>query len=385
MNEQVFSTRQSIAVVSLFLIGSAVIFQAGGDARQDIWMSVLLALILALPLALLYARLMQVFPGRNLFDLEIDLFGQVFGRITVLIYTWFALHLGSLVIKNFTDFIQITSMDQTPQYFTAVCIGLLCFWCVRAGINTLGRFSAMALPIYLIITAGMVLLSINLWKFRYLTPVLYEGFKPVGSGAIDILALPFEEAILLPFILQPLKQNKMAKKIFIFGFCISAAVFLVVFTRNIIVLSAKLSDMVNFPSYVVISIIDIADFLQRMEVIMAILFFMAGFVKITVCMYVASLGLTKLFGLGDYKIFSAPMGALMISMSLFAYPNLIFEASFASRIVKYYKFPFCVLLPVIIWLCAEWRYKKLKEKGQLPVPPTTEEETPITRQVKNNK
>lgn len=381
MNEQSFSTRQSIGVLSMFLIGSSVIFQAGKESGRDIWLCILVALIMALPLALLYARLMQVFPGRNLFDLQLDLFGPVFGRVMALIYTWFALHLGSMVIKNFTDFIQITTLDMTPQFVTSICIGLLCIWCIRAGVNTLGRYAAMALPVYLVIFAVVTLLSMDLLnQFKYVTPIMYNGFAPVFRGAVDILAFPYEEAILLPFILQPLKENKKARKIFITGFAISAAVFLVVFTRNILILSSQFTNMIYYPSYMAISIIDIGDFIQRLDVLIAVIFFMNGFVKISVCLYVASLGLSKLVGIGDYKQFAAPVGMLMISMSLFSYPNILYQSDWSTRIYKYYVLPIGVVLPTIIWLTAEWKRKKLKKKGQLPDPPIIGEETPVTRQ-----
>jgi spore germination protein KB len=135
-----------------------------------------------------------------------------------------------------------------------------------------------------------------------------------------------------------------------------------------------------FPGYVAVSLIDIADFLQRIEVAVGAVLFMGAFVKITIYLYVVSLGLSKVLGFGDYRRFVAPVGILMLTLSVFAYGNIVENVDFASGFFPYYGFSFRILIPVAVWILAERKRKKLKREGRLPEPPPAEEETPVERQ-----
>lgn len=381
MNEQKYSTRQAVALTTMFLIGQSLIMYSGTPAKSDIWLSVLLAFAASIPLALLAARLTNVFPGRNPYDLMLDLFGPVIGRAVSALYVLFSLHIGSLVLRDMTNFMQMTSLIRTPQYVSAVFIVVLCIYCLKAGISTLSRYAAMALPVYLLIVVGTSLLTVTIWgHISHLPPTLYYGIKPVIINAAELAAFPLADMMTLPFVLQPLKEHRKAKAVYLWSSAIVAAMFIQVFIRNMLILGDNFTYTQYFPSYVAVGLIDIADFLQRIEVAVGAILFMGAFVKVAVFLYVASLGLSKVLGFGDYRKFTAPVGFLIAALSLFAYPNIIFNLAFAANIYPYYQLPFHVILPGAIWLAAEWRWKNLKGEGSLPEPPPAREETPVERQ-----
>jgi spore germination protein KB len=381
MNEQKFSTRQALSLATMSLIGHVIVLFNGSPAGNDFWLSILLAYTATLPLALMYARLITIFPGKNMFDLQIYIFGPVFGRIFILLYSLFFLHVGSLVLRGITAFIQITSLTETPQIISAVLIGLLCIYAIKAGINTLSRYTAMAMPAYILIIFGLALLATTLWRdLSHLGPVLYNGFKPVLKSAVVLSIVPFADGAILPFILQPLKDYRKAKAIFLWSYTITAVFFLIVSVQYTLVLGNNFTFTLYFPSYVMVSLISIGDFLERIEVIMGAVLFMGAFVKIAVFLYNFSLGVSKLLNMGDYRKFSAPCGMLLIALSLLASPNILSDVVFVSTAYPYYAGFFDIVLPLAIWLPAEWKRKKLKDSGQLPEPPPAATETPVIRQ-----
>jgi spore germination protein KB len=381
MNEQKFSTRQAVSLVTMFLIGQVLILYNGNPANGDIWLSILVAYVATVPLALLYARLINVFPGKNMYDLQVYLFGPVFGKALNLLYTLYFLHIGSLVLKDVTNFIQVTSLLDTPQLISAVMIGLLCIYVIKSGANTLARYTALAMPVYLLIILATALLATTLWTdFTHLAPVLYNGFRPMLKSALDMAIFPFADAAVLPFVLQPLKEHRKARRIFLASYSISAVFFLIVFVEDILVLGKNYTSVLYFPSYVMVSLIDIGGFLQRIEVVVGAIMFMGAFIKISIYLYALSLGISKVLGSGDYRKFAAPSGLLVVAFSMFAYPNSLANIAFAANIYPYYGLVIDVVIPLIIWACAEWRRKKLKDKGQLPEPPPAATETPVARQ-----
>ena len=363
MNEGKISTRQAISICTMYFIGSNLVLGIGAEAKRDVWIAAMITFLCAVPLMLLYGRLMQVYPGKNLYDLQLDLFGAVFGRVTTLLYTWYALHLGAMVIRNFTEFIQIVSLFYQPQFTIGVTLGLLAIWCVRTGRVNLGRWAAFVFPIYISIIAILTLLTTPVWHFTNLLPTLKDGFSPIFKGVFNMAAFPFAEAILLPLILQPLRKNSQAQWVFIIALAISAFTLTLVSVRNIMVLGIEFIQRIYYPSYATVTLINVGNFLDRIEVAVSLNFLAGGFVKIVVCLYAASLGLSKLLGFGDSKSFAVPVGVLMIVLSQFVFSSIMDTKEFAGKYYKYYIIPTSVILPILIWVFAEIKRKRDKKMG----------------------
>jgi spore germination protein KB len=365
MAAQPVSTRQGISILALFVLGSTVVLAPGRVANRDMWMAVLVAFAMAVPLAFLYGRLSDLCPSKSLYDMQLELLGPVFGRITMVIFTVFSFHLGALVIRNFLEYIQSVSFQYSPQFMFALPIGILCIWSVRAGIGTLRRWAVVVMPVFLIILIALSLLSKNLWNIGNLTPVLYDGFKPVFTGAINILGFPFMETIMLVFIFKPLEKKKGAYKIFLSGFAIGAVLLTIFYARNTLVLSYEQINKYYFPSYEVVSLINIGDFIQGIQAIMVFIFLIGGLVKGSVCLYVAAEGTARLTGQG-YRSLTAPVGLLMITFSLFVSKDITDMFSLADPYYKYYVLPIGLFIPVLLWIVAEWKHHKSK-KANVPV------------------
>ncbi len=61
--------------------------------------------MIAVPCVLIYARILSLFPGEDIFSVAQTVLGKVAGKIAVALMSWFALHLGALVLRNFSEFI----------------------------------------------------------------------------------------------------------------------------------------------------------------------------------------------------------------------------------------------------------------------------------------
>ena len=64
----------------MFILGSALVLDTSGEAKQDVWIAVLVAMLMAVPTFFIYARLLSIFPGKNLFEILDAVFGKVMGK-----------------------------------------------------------------------------------------------------------------------------------------------------------------------------------------------------------------------------------------------------------------------------------------------------------------
>jgi spore germination protein KB len=203
---------------------------------------------------------------------------------------------------------------------------------------------------------------------------------PVWKSAVGLFVVPFTDLMMLPYVLQPLKEHRKARTVYLSCTAISSAFFMLAFIRNMFILGPNLTYMQYFPSYIAVSLINVGEFIQRIEVAIGAVLFMGAYVKIAVYLYVAALGLCKGLGFGDYREFSAPTGLLIAALALFAFPNMQGDYHFATTVYPIYQIPFHFIIPVAVWLMAEWKLKKLKKEGRLPEPLPAADETPVTRQ-----
>jgi spore germination protein KB len=353
MNKEIISNKQPISMIVLFIIGSTLMVGGGADVKQDSWIALLLGMIMALPAILVYSRILTLFPGKDLYSILEILFGKIFSKLISGMYIWYFFHLGALVIRNFSEYIKIVSFPETPQFYISVFIGSVCIWMARSGLEVIARWCFIVFIFTIIMTVFFTILGTPQMKFINIQPVLYNGIKPVAKVAFGVFSFPFAETVVFMTILPSLKANLKIYKIYLSSVIIGCAVILLIAVRNILMLGGEVLSNVYFPTYSSVSLINIGEFLQRIEILVSSLGFLAGIAKISICIYSASLGLSKIFNLKNQVKVCSTLGLLMINLSYILYDSSMEMVEWASNIYPYYAVPFQIILPIIILVASK--------------------------------
>jgi spore germination protein KB len=294
---------------------------------------------MAIPMLLVYSRIVSLFQGHDLFDILNITLGKVLGKIVAILYIWYAFHLGALVLRNFGEFINIVAMPETPIFVSLLCLGMLCIIAVRLGIEVLGRTNTYFLPFLLFILIMVQLLAIPQLHLNYIKPILGNGLIPVLKGGFLTFSFPFAETVLFIGVFCSLKTKKSPFKVYYWGVMISGIIIIITTIRNIAVLGNML-DSYYFPSYSAVSRISIGDFLQRIEVTVAIEFIFGVFIKSSICLLVACKGIGKMFNIKDYRSIVIQTGLLVIYFSYIMYKSAMEMKYWAFKVYPYYAFLF---------------------------------------------
>lgn len=362
MGKEIITQKQGIVIMITFLLGSSLVLGTGGAAEQDIWIAILAAIVIAIPTFFVYARLLSIYPGKSLFEVAEVVLGKVAGGAVTLLFAGYAFYLGSLVIRNFTEFIKIVSLTETPQYSIAIPMVLLCIWAVKAGVEVVGRWTSIVLPILILSIIAVLFLMLPLTEWRNLKPILYEGLKPVMNNAFSAFSFPFAETVLFTAVLHHLRSNSSSYKVYYWSLAISGIIIVLVAVRNLLVLGTANMSVLFFPTYAAVRLINIGEFLQRIEVLVSIVFLFAGFVKISICLYTASNGIAKVFKMENYRQIVAPVGLLMMMLSFVVYRNAMEMFEWANKTYKYFAFPFQVIIPILILIAAETKVRFARKR-----------------------
>ncbi|APC39548.1 GerAB/ArcD/ProY family transporter [Clostridium estertheticum] len=360
MKNEMISVRQGIILIIMFLIGSTFLIGSGGIAKQDAWISIIIAILWACILYLMYSNILSLYPGQDLYDITKLLMGKFIGNIINILMIWFAFHLGTLVLRNLSEFTNALVLPDTPVILPMFFLTILLIWSVKAGIEVLGRWSEFFILVVFIIFISISSLSTSLIDISNLKPILRDGIDPVLKGAFSSFAFPFSEAVVFLMVFSNIAKIKNYKKTFLLGLLLGGGLVFVATFRNILVLGGETISRVYFPSSLVISLIHYGDLIQRLETTVIVEFLVCVFVKISICILAVCNGISKVFGFNDYKFIASPVALLMLSFSLFIFKSTMEMESWASDIYPYYAFIFAVIIPLIIFILAKIKNRNSK-------------------------
>lgn len=359
MTKEVISDKQGVSLVVLFIIGESSILVSGLTAEKDLWLAIILSIFMALFLMFVYSKLFNICPDKDLFDLVEICFGKFIGKGIILLYTWYAFDLATLVLIDFGQFVNTINLPETPIIVPMIGIMILCVWIVKEGIEVMGKWGELFLMIPIILAFIAILFLIPNMNLNNIRPVLYNGMKPVIKGAYEVLIYPFGETVIFTVAFSALKDKKSIYKIYIQSLLIGAIFLLTTSLTIVLVLGINDASISYFPAYETVKRINIGNTLQRIEAISAIVFLLGGFIKVSIYLLAACKGVAKIFGCKDYRFIVTPIALLVINLAYFEFDSIISFNEWIFNAWVYYAFLFIVIFPIIILIAAEIKKKKL--------------------------
>lgn len=360
MQVEKISERQAVLITANFVLASAVLLIPGAtlaEARQDGWISMILATAAGLAIAANYSYLGARFPEETIVQYSPRVIGKVLGKAYGLALVWFALQLGALVSRNFGDVFVTVFMPETPLIVFNLSIILIAAWAVRSGIEVIARVNDFIIPVVLgSITLLFLLVFASHGEVRYtnLLPVFERGLVPVLRGAYPAIGFPYGETIVMAMILPFLNDPREGRWAFPLGLSLGGLFLLLITLLTILTLDGLAANQV-YPVLVMARQVSVAGFLDRVEPLIIVAWALSGFLKVTTCLYAASLGLAQWLNLADYRPLVLPIAALQVFLSVLLYEDILQQIEFATKIWTVYALPIEFLIPLLIHLVATVR------------------------------
>lgn len=358
MHEQILSRSQAVCLFVLFILGTGLIHAEGTHLYQDGWIATLGGLIMAIPLIVLYTRLLTLFPGKNGAEMLRLCFGRVLGGFLTILFCLYALYTAAHALRTLSDYIQITSIPETPQYLMIFALAILSLYGVRSGVRTLGQWSIYILPLVVLVVAGTCIIGITDMDFHNLLPMFQAPPKDLIQGSFNALSSPFGETVLFLFVFDTFKPKKEPSRALYIALAITAALFMLSTLRNILILGPVAISHTLYPGYSSVRILSAGNFLTRFEALVSVNLILAGFIKICVGVFAASRALSTLLGIPvSSKALNVPLIFATAALSLWIYRTSL-EAEHIYAVYPYFVLPLQLGIPTLMWLIGEFRYRR---------------------------
>lgn len=357
-------SRQLLILVVMLTIGDAILVLPSipaMEAKQDAWIVAIVSVILGSLIVFLYHSISILFPNLTLVEYSEKILGKWLGITVSFLFLsyWFisaAAHLGQI-----GSFLSTHIMPDTPVQWINGLFLCTIIMATRLGLEPVARSAEIFFPFLLLLLLILIFFLLPEIKTQNMKPILEEGFKPIIRGSFAFIAFPFMELIVILMILPYVSEKQKIRKSLFLGALIGGLVLIVITTLTILVLGADQTARHIYPSYALSRKINVGNFLQRVEAIMAILWFITIFFKIGLYFYATSLGLAQTLRLKEYRPFTIPLGMILIVLSLVVSPNIVY---YNNAIIKYwplYDMTMGFILPMLLLTVARFQITQKKE------------------------
>lgn len=334
-----------------FLIGSSIIIFPGRGAQQNAWIAILIGAAVGVLLVLIFTALARRFPGKTIVEILETVFGPYLGKAFAVSFIWYSFHLGTLVIRDFTDFFTTVVMPETPDIVFAILLVAVSAFAVGNGLEVIARCSLLLLPLTIGLILTTFLLQLNQLDFKNFLPILETPWLQLFQSVHAIAAFPFGEAVIFLMILPFLSQPRTGRGRMMVGTILAACFIDLVALGSIGALGATRS-IATYPSLEAVKLINVPFLNIRLEIIVVVNFLTMGFLKIAALHYSTVLGLGQIFRFHSMRPLIVPVGIWLVLVSLINYSSSIENYEFVEVAYPIYALPFQLVIPLVTLLVA---------------------------------
>ncbi|MGM0881304.1 MAG: GerAB/ArcD/ProY family transporter [Bacillota bacterium] len=344
------SPTQLFAMIILFELGTALVVPIGLGAGTNAWLSILLAMPGGIILYILIVYFDKQYPSLILSGYIRKIVGAYIGWPISLLYLVFFIYNSARNLREAGDLLITSSYDQTPIVFIHAVMITAVIYVIHKGINVLFRLG----EIYILIMLSLGILSNIAVIFsgaidtRNLLPLLGEGWiSTIRNAYPNIFMFPFGELICFTTILTHLKQKKIARKTGILAILASTILLSMTHAIEIAVIGAGVYTRTTFPLFTVITTVELAEYLQRLDSFVILALIIGVFFKMTIYAYAASAIAADIFRIREQHKLAYPIGVIIFLLSVLSAWSLPEHNDEGFKVVNIV-LPVLVAIPVLL-------------------------------------
>ncbi|MBO0960476.1 endospore germination permease [Neobacillus sp. MM2021_6] len=328
------------------------------DAKQDLWISYMIASFLGVFIVYIATKTALLYPKHSLVQFSRLLLGKWLGTLIVIAYLiqWFSV-IGN-ILREFSDFTITILLPTTPPWALNLTMLLLLIYVTYVGgIEGIGRCSEVFGPIIIISVIMLVVLSIKDFDTQNIMPIFIDsGIPSIWKGTLIPLAF-FGESVTMLMLVSFMNEPQKAIKSAVWGIAISAFTVCIVSLCVLLVLGPEISAKLRHPTFDVVSYISVMDFVQNIEIIAVLVWILSVFIKLSLYFFLACYGAAQLFNIKNWRKLiwiAAPLFFILAQL----YPNSSYTFGYMKTFWVYYALPINMVgIPLLLLAIGSLRKK----------------------------
>ncbi|MDF2923745.1 MAG: hypothetical protein K0R57_2659 [Paenibacillaceae bacterium] len=343
---------QTVAIVYNTIVPTAILVVPNiviSHSRQDAWISILGALILALGFAVLTGAIVRNNPGMSFPVWISKRFGKIAGLVGGLLLAQYYISISAVILQEFINILSDQILLKTPNIVLMSLILIVSAYAVHSGIEVIARVNGVVTVITMLAYCISFFLFVNLIDFHLLAPVMNNSLSKISFGGLLPLGWMSESAIIL--VLMPyLKDTAKAGKYAVYGTVLAGLHLTITVVLCIAVFGPDLPQQFRYPSFSMIEVIRIGATLERIDILFVSFWLCTIYVKMSLFLFGAYHCLTETLQMKPSKPLLFALSMLVLLTTVTSFQS---ETSFdmqSQHVTPYELLTINLLLPAVIWI-----------------------------------
>lgn len=352
MNKVQISGRQ-LAILTFFLtVGNSILLMpsiAASTAKQDTWISMLLAFAIGLLLILLYASIGKKAGADGLEAFINRVMGKWMGGAMLGVLLFYLFFLTALSLRDLGIFMTVQLMTETPLEVVLLTFVLVSAVAVKLGLETFARAAEIIFPLFLFLFILLLVFVVGKVDIANLRPMFNSGWNRIVYGGLNVAHFPYFNLFTFVFLYDAVSDPEQAKAGLLKGMVLGGLLLSALTVVCILVMGPEATARHLYPGYALGKTIHFGQYLQRVEIIMALLWFVSIFFRVTILFYCTVNCAARWFKLSGKRPLIQPVALILFAMSVLITPNTPVLMSAGKQFGIPLTMIYGVLLPLFIY------------------------------------
>jgi spore germination protein KB len=258
-------------------------------------------------------------------------------------------------------------MPDTPPMAFSVVFVLVCAFAVHRGISSVARVSLLTTVFTIGTVVLTTLLLIGNMDFTNFLPVIDKQPIDYVQATQITVELPYLEVVSLLMVVPLIRDHTRLARRWVSGAAVAALLFTLITVRNTAVLGGA-SQVLGDNSFEAVRLIDIGEFLTRIELIIALNYTASLFTKICVLYYAVVNGIAQLLGVERNSSLILPLGSIALVLAAVKVESTVVHTIWGAQYAPFFSFPCTIFFPLMTVIVAAARKLKTAPPAEWALP-----------------
>lgn len=281
----------------------------------------------------IYLYLFKNSGGRNIFELNLYLFGKIIGGLLNLILSTLALFISVIVLYNLTMFVNLNYLVLTNKVYIAFLFILPVIYGVSKGGTAIAKLAQILIYVCVLFFVLSVVGLVEIIRIDNLLPMFTSSLKSCIYSVLTYVALNTVPLFLILCVSKKdmLEDKNFSKRVYLTYFLSSLST-ITVFFITLSGLGYSVVAILKYPEFLILKQISYGKVIERVENILSIYFILPMLITTMFSVYYSFVNFNMYCNNKVYKkslVYILPLIVFFISMNCFE--NMTISTNFNMK------------------------------------------------------
>ncbi|WNQ12543.1 endospore germination permease [Paenibacillus aurantius] len=341
-----------ISISSMIMFSYLPIKLAAEKAHQDSWISILLGSMIMMAVTWLILRVCKQNKEKTLVGFMKDLLGTLLGKIIVTVYFLHWFMQMSFLAKGTADFHNLVILHNTPMFVILFCLIVLVAYAVyKGGITAISRCAEIIGPFFVTVLYVQLFLNPQDMDMKRILPVYADsGWFSILEGAFRSFNYMVDPSIILMLFFFAENKQTVSRAI-LWGTAVAMGWGVLATLVVLFVTGPNLAAEMVYPVYSMTKFVSILNFVQNIDAFYIPLWIFGAFIKVSVCLFILSYGLSEWTGFKNWKLIGCIIAVIWLAFVIYSPHNIRISNTLKNMLLIGFFYPVVYIgIPLILWI-----------------------------------